>query len=120
MHVAKIKMFSYLYIRFANKANKHEKQNRINVVIKTGPVVDLESGYKGSHQHKEDRARSKDSTTHKQNLVPNIWHRNVVIDLNSSLIILEKIHNISDSGWYPSTTLVEKFTETFRSVRVRV
>lgn len=49
---------SYLYASFASEANKHEEEDGDDIVVEAGPVVNAESSYKRSHQHKEYRART--------------------------------------------------------------
>jgi len=54
----------YLYVRFARETDDHEEQDGNDVVVETGPVVDFESSYEGTHQHEEDRAGSQNRTTY--------------------------------------------------------
>lgn len=115
-----IENISYLDIRFTGETNKHEQQNRPNVVVETGPIVDLESRHEGPHQHKEYSTGTQDGTTHKQNLVPDVRHRDVIVDLNGFFRVHKKVHDVCYGRRYPSASLIEEFIETFWSVGVRV
>lgn len=57
-----------LYFWFADEADKHEEQDRHDVVLEARPVVYVEGGDKGSHQHKKDGARTKDGASHQHYL----------------------------------------------------
>jgi hypothetical protein len=59
---------TYLYTGFASEAHQHEEQDRDNVVVEAGPVVNAERSYKGSHQHEEYRSRAEDRSTHQHHL----------------------------------------------------
>lgn len=65
-------LLSYLDFGFGGEADQHEEQNGDNVVLEAGPVVDFEGGHESTHQHKENRARSKNSTAHQHHLRNNL------------------------------------------------
>lgn len=48
----------YLYVRFAREAHEDKQHYRYDVVIETGPIVDMEYSHEGSHQHEEYSSRS--------------------------------------------------------------
>lgn len=59
---------THLIFRFHCKADEHEDQDRVEVVLKRGPVVDTESCHEGTHQHKEYGAGAQDRTAHQHHL----------------------------------------------------
>ena len=59
---------TYLVIRFSDEADEHEDENGPQVVDETGPVVDTESGYEGTHQHEENGTRTQNSSAHQHTL----------------------------------------------------
>jgi hypothetical protein len=59
---------SHLYSFLTEVADKHVDEDRHNVVQETGPVVELESCHKSSHQHEQDVAWSQNRTNEQDNL----------------------------------------------------
>lgn len=59
---------SHLYFLFAEEADKHVYEDRYDVIQETGPVIDLESCHKSSHQHEEDVAWSQNGTPEQDSL----------------------------------------------------
>ena len=49
---------TYLNVRFTSETYDHEEQDRNDVVIEAGPVVDFEGCDEGTDQHEENRTRS--------------------------------------------------------------
>lgn len=54
---------TYLYVRFTREADDHEEQDRNDVVVEAGPVIDFERCHEGTYQHEEDRTGSQNRTT---------------------------------------------------------
>lgn len=111
---------AYLNVRLAGEANQHESEDRDDVVVETGPVVDLESCHEGSHQHEKYRAGSEDGAAHQQYLVSDVRHRNVVVNLYRLLGVHKQVHDVGDGRRHPSATLVIKLVEPLRCVGVSV
>lgn len=49
----KLLIIIYLYIWFASEAYENKQYYRYDIVIETGPIVNMKYSHKGSHQHKE-------------------------------------------------------------------
>lgn len=49
MEARLIQMETYLYVGFASETDDHEEQDRNDIVIEAGPVVDLEGRHEGTH-----------------------------------------------------------------------
>lgn len=140
----------YLHIWFARETDDHKEQDGDNVVIETGPIVNLEGRHESSHQHEEDRAGSQDCTTwisnilnilynikwknfptllhlniqwaltHQQDLIRDVRQRDIVVDLDCAFRVHQQIHDIRDRGGYPATPLVVELVESFRCVSISV
>lgn len=48
----------YLNARFTSETYKHEEQNRNNIIVEAGPIVDLKGCDESTDQHEENRAWS--------------------------------------------------------------
>jgi hypothetical protein len=116
----KFKFSIYLNFGFGDKADNHEEKNGDQVVDETTPVVNAESSHEGTHQHEENSSWTENSTTHQHALVEDVRKRNVVVDLNSALVVAQKIHDVSHSRGNPSATLVVKLIESFGTMSVGI
>ena len=110
----------YLDFGFGDKTDKHEEEDRDQVVDETAPVVDTEGGHEGTHQHEENGSRAEDSTTHQHTLVKDVRKGDVVIDFNGPFVVAKQIHNVGHGGRHPATSLIVKLVESFRAVSVSV
>merc|ERR1719259_467147 len=106
--------------RVTHEANNHEEHDGNDVVFERSPVSDIEGSHKSSHQHKEDRAGTQDSSSHQHGLVADVGQRDVVVDLDGALVVLQQVHDVGHGGRHPPPALVEELSERLRARRIGV
>lgn len=102
------------------EANKHEQEDRHDVVRERNPVGNLERRHHSTDQHEKDGARSQDGAHHQHALVDNVREGDVVVDGNGALVVTKQIHDVGHCGRGPPTTLCVELAEAFRAVSVGI
>lgn len=53
-------------------------------------------------------------------LIGYVWQRDIVVDLDSLLVVHKQVHDVSHGGGHPASSLVEELVETLGTVGVGV